>query len=141
MPKMSFVEVTDRRVSRLHCCIRPQALAESAIRMQVVIEDHSTNGTYVNGVRVQPGESVVMQSGDMVSLVRCVHPWVERCFTFWEDNAALQCTIGLQAALGSTLSLCLLLWTFLDACQFGCVSAAAAEAAEAHMRCFSDPVC
>lgn len=85
---MSFVEVADARVSRLHCCIRPQPLAEPRLKLPVVIEDHSSNGTYVNGVRMQPGQSVVMQSGDKVSLVRCVHPWVERSFTFWEGNAA-----------------------------------------------------
>ena len=85
---MSFVEVTDTRVSRLHCCIRPQALAEPSLRLQVVIEDYSSNGTYVNGVRMQSGTSVVMHSGDKVSLVCCVNPWVERYFTFWEGNAA-----------------------------------------------------
>ena len=86
MPKMSFVEVADTRVSRVHCCIHLRASSEAGAAGQAVLEDRSSNGTYVNDERVQPGQSVGLQSGDKVSLVRSVSPWVERCFTFWEGG-------------------------------------------------------
>ena len=85
---MSFVEVADTRVSRLHCCICLQAPTEAGAKPRAVIEDHSSNGTYVNDVRMEQGEVVVLQPGDKVSLVRCVTPWLERYFTFWEGTAA-----------------------------------------------------
>ena len=60
---MSFVEVADARVSRLHCCIRLQPLAEPSLSLAPVVEDHSSNGTYVNRVRLQSGQGVMVQSG------------------------------------------------------------------------------
>lgn len=83
---MSFVEVADTRVSRLHCCIHLRASTEAGAVGQAVLEDHSSNGTYVNDERVQQGQAVGLQSGDRISLVRSVTPWVERCFTFWEGG-------------------------------------------------------
>ena len=82
---MSFVEVADTRVSRLHCCILLQTITEGG-EAKAILVDHSSNGTYVNDVRVQPGESVVLQPGDKIALVQCVNPWLERCFTFWEGT-------------------------------------------------------
>ena len=84
LPKMSFVEVADTRVSRLHCVIKLAAPADCAQALQAFLEDHSSNGTYVDDVKVKSGESVPLSSGCKVSLVRSVTPWVERCFTFWE---------------------------------------------------------
>ena len=84
LPKMSFVEVADTRVSRLHCVIKLAAPTDCAQALQAFLEDHSSNGTYVDDVKVKSGESVPLSSGCKVSLVRSVTPWVERCFTFWE---------------------------------------------------------
>lgn len=82
---MSFVEVADTRVSRLHCTIRLQApTGSSSGALQAVLQDHSSNGTYINEERVQAGQAVPLHSGSKVSLVRSVTPWVERGFTFWE---------------------------------------------------------
>ncbi|DBA73902.1 TPA: hypothetical protein ACH3X2_009553 [Trebouxia sp. C0005] len=86
LPKMSFVEVSDTRVSRLHCVIKLAAPTDSSSSPQAMLEDHSSNGTYVDDVRVKQGEPMVLTSGSKVSLVRSVTPWVERCFTFWEGD-------------------------------------------------------
>ena len=86
---MSFVEVTDTRVSRLHCTIRLEAPRHCSTALQAVLEDHSSNGTYIDDERVKAGEAVPLRSGSKVSLVRSVTPWVERCFTFWEGQPAL----------------------------------------------------
>ena len=91
MPKMSFVEVSDTRVSRLHCVIKLAAPTDSSTAPQAVLEDHSSNGTYVDDVRVKQGEPMVLTSGSKVSLVRSVTPWVERCFTFWEGTQLASC--------------------------------------------------
>ena len=96
---MSFVEVADTRVSRLHCCIHLRASTEAGAAGQAVLEDHSSNGTYVNDERVQQGHTVGLQSGDKVSLVRSVSPWVERCFTFWEGEDWLYCRAGGELAV------------------------------------------
>ena len=88
LPKMSFVEVSDTRVSRLHCVIKLEAPTDASTAPQALLEDHSSNGTYVDDVRVRQGEAVVLSSGSKVSLVRSVTPWVERCFTFWEGMLA-----------------------------------------------------
>jgi len=86
LPKMSFVELSDTRVSRLHCIIKLAAPTDSSTAPQAMLEDHSSNGTYVDDVRVKQGEPMVLSSGSKVSLVRSVTPWVERCFTFWEGT-------------------------------------------------------
>ena len=88
LPKMSFVKVADTRVSRLHCVVRLEASADSTAALQVVLEDHSSNGTYVDDVIVGHGEVVALKDGSKVSLVRSVSPWLERCFTFWEGIKA-----------------------------------------------------
>lgn len=88
---MSFVEVSDTRVSRLHCVIKLAAPTDSSTAPQAMLEDHSSNGTYVDDVRVKQGEPMVLSSGSKVSLVRSVTPWVERCFTFWEGTQLASC--------------------------------------------------
>lgn len=81
---MSFIEVTDNRVSHLHCSIHLQASTEADSGYQAVLKDHSSNGTYVNDIRVKPGEAVCLQSGDKVALVRSMNPWAELGFIFKE---------------------------------------------------------
>ena len=88
---MSFVEVGDTRVSRLHCTIRLQApRGLTTTPLQAVLQDHSSNGTYIDDERVKPGVAVALQSGSRVSLVRSVTPWLERGFTFWEGWPEMQ---------------------------------------------------
>nr|CCC95784.1 unnamed protein product [Trypanosoma congolense IL3000] len=53
------------RVSARHCELRVDALT-----YEVRIRDISTNGTFVNGVRVTKGEDVELHPGDEISLVR-----------------------------------------------------------------------
>ena len=101
---MSFVEVTDTRVSRLHCTIRLEAPSDVHTGLQAVLEDHSSNGTYIDDERVQRGQAVPLHSGSKVSLVRSVTPWVERCFTFWEGDLTapshVRCQVGHGLLLG-----------------------------------------
>jgi len=94
LPKMSFVEVSDTRVSRLHCVIKLAAPTDSSTAPQAMLEDHSSNGTYVDDVRVKQGEPMALTSGSKVSLVRSVTPWVERCFTFWEGTKLASCCLA-----------------------------------------------
>lgn len=99
---MSFVEVADTRVSRLHCTIRLQAPTDSSsTALQVVLQDHSSNGTYVDDERVKAGQAVPLHSGSKVSLVRSVTPWVERCFTFWEGQPATQLLFLMRRCLAA----------------------------------------
>ena len=88
MPQVSFVEVADNRVSRLHCSIQLQACTEAEGGSQAVLEDHSSNGKYVNDTKVKPGEAVRLQSGDKIWLVRSISPWAQLGFTFWEGAPA-----------------------------------------------------
>lgn len=110
LPKMSFVEVGDTRVSRLHCTIRLQAPRGSASTpLQAVLQDHSSNGTYIDDERVKPGVAVPLHSGSRVSLVRSVTPWVERGFTFWEgqpENAKAKITIMMFRCFQHKLGAC-----------------------------------
>ena len=75
--------MADTWVSRLHCSIRLQACTAGS---QAVLKDHSSNGTYVNGTRVKAGETVCLQSGDKICLVRSMSPWAELGFTFLEGG-------------------------------------------------------
>ena len=50
--------------------------------LQPLLEDHSSNGTYVNGSLVGHNASAQLAAGDRVSLVRSVTPLVELWFTF-----------------------------------------------------------
>ena len=53
-------------VSRDHCRIRSNLAATG----EVVLEDRSSNGTYVNGVRVGRGHSLPLRCGDKISLAK-----------------------------------------------------------------------
>lgn len=55
-------------VSRDHCRIRSNLAATG----QVVLEDLSGNGTYVNGTRVERGYRMRLKCGDQISLAK---PW------------------------------------------------------------------
>ncbi|ORC86039.1 zinc finger family protein [Trypanosoma theileri] len=53
------------RVSGQHCELRINPLTK-----QVTVRDLSTNGTYINGVRIERGVDVELQSGDRLSLTK-----------------------------------------------------------------------
>eukprot|EP00884_Botryococcus_braunii_P003133 jgi/Botrbrau1/12820/Bobra.20_1s0011.1 len=106
---LSFVAIADGRVSRMHCTIRahaqavqngehgqagstPRAQGHSpfispiANCPQGLLEDFSSNGTYVNGVRVPRPGGVVLKDGDRISLVQSVSPLVEQYFLYHEGD-------------------------------------------------------
>ena len=65
-PTNAVVPAAYDYVSRNHCCIRSK-LAETG---EVMVEDLSANGTYVNGVRVGKGCSRPLKCGDTISLAK-----------------------------------------------------------------------
>ncbi|KAK9817719.1 hypothetical protein WJX72_001212 [[Myrmecia] bisecta] len=79
---MGFVEVADGRVSRLHCIIKMGAGQGANTGLQATLEDHSSNGTFVNGEKVAKGGAAPLQDGDRVSLVLSVAPLVEQYFIY-----------------------------------------------------------
>lgn len=58
------IEISDK-ISARHC-----ELAVDAVTLQLTVKDISTNGTYVNGTRLEKGVVVVLGSGDSLSLTR-----------------------------------------------------------------------
>ncbi len=76
------LEVTDRRVSRLHCSLALQQAAPGGGQAAVLLEDCSLNGTFLNGSKLGQGRALVLADGDRVSLVLSVAPLAEQCFTF-----------------------------------------------------------
>ena len=58
--------------------------------LQPSLEDHSSNGTYVNGSLVGHNASAQLATGDRVSLVRSVTPLVELWFTFHTGGLLLR---------------------------------------------------
>ncbi|KIY93269.1 hypothetical protein MNEG_14693 [Monoraphidium neglectum] len=95
---LGFVEVADGRVSRLHCIISLRAgpgggsgggeqQQQHQQRQQVaVLEDCSSNGTFINGKKIGKGESVALSEGDKISLVSSVAPLVEQFFLFRQGD-------------------------------------------------------
>lgn len=77
----SFVTIPDTRVSSLHCVIR-RHLRPHTGQLGALLEDHSSNGTFVNGQRLEPGQGVWLEDGDRVSLVLSVSPLAEQYFIF-----------------------------------------------------------
>ncbi|PRW60207.1 E3 ubiquitin- ligase CHFR isoform X4 [Chlorella sorokiniana] len=73
----TFIEVADGRVSRLHAIVRWDTLQQQAL-----LEDLSSNGTYVNGERVGQGCSAPLADGDRISLVLSVAPLAEQAWVF-----------------------------------------------------------
>ncbi|KAG8345839.1 hypothetical protein TRVL_03339 [Trypanosoma vivax] len=57
--------ISSARVSARHC-----ELSVDATTLQVTIRDLSTNGTYVNGVRLERGLDVELQPGDSVTFTK-----------------------------------------------------------------------
>ncbi len=78
---MGFVEVADGRVSRLHCTMALHWPLEAAAPA-VLLEDCSSNGTFLNGRQLDRGETAPLTDGDRVSLVLSVAPLAEQYFTF-----------------------------------------------------------
>lgn len=88
------VPAEDTRVSRRHCTIRrrlvgdgappapgagssaPDAAADAGADAggKAILEDHSLNGTYVNGERVPPRGGRALRHGDRVALARGAGP-------------------------------------------------------------------
>ncbi|WIA29098.1 hypothetical protein OEZ86_011609 [Tetradesmus obliquus] len=77
---LGFVEVADGRVSRLHCIISLGNAADGS--QQAMLEDCSSNGTFLNHTKLAKGESVPLVDGDRISLVLSVAPLVEQFFTY-----------------------------------------------------------
>ncbi|CAD7704362.1 unnamed protein product [Ostreobium quekettii] len=80
---MAFVEVADGRVSRLHCLVSQQLAHGEKVP---ILEDCSSNGTFVNGKKVGRGKSIPLKDGDRMSLVLSVAPLVEQYFMYHEGN-------------------------------------------------------
>ncbi|GBF89177.1 hypothetical protein Rsub_01894 [Raphidocelis subcapitata] len=86
---LGFVEVADGRVSRLHCIISLRGASHAgggggggAAAHVAVLEDCSSNGTFINGRKIGKGETVTLAEGDRISLVSSVAPLVEQFFHF-----------------------------------------------------------
>lgn len=71
----------DSKLDRKTYLLLLQAQRDTGV-LQPSLEDHSSNGTYVNGSLVGHDASTQLASGDRVSLVRSVTPLVELWFTF-----------------------------------------------------------
>jgi len=76
---LDFVEVADGRVSRMHCVVVKKKTGRG---FEAVLEDSSTNGTFVNNVKVEKGKSVMLKDNDKISLVMSVAPVSEKYFIF-----------------------------------------------------------
>ncbi|GMH41369.1 hypothetical protein BSKO_09279 [Bryopsis sp. KO-2023] len=81
--QMGFVEVADRRVSRVHCII---SCKESGEKLKPRLEDCSSNGTFVNGEKVGKGKSLDIKHGDRISIVLSVATLVEQYFIYWAGS-------------------------------------------------------
>jgi len=73
----SHLRFNDRLISQIHCVLLAHPLEEAGAGaaadgkfvLSARVQDHSRNGTFVNGKRVGRGNSVVLKDGDIVSLV------------------------------------------------------------------------
>ncbi|CAL5227738.1 g10754 [Coccomyxa viridis] len=85
---LTFVEVQDGRVSRLHCILHPDKATspeagEPTVAGGARLLDCSSNGTFVNGEPVsRDGTGTLMCNGDRLSLVLSVTPLVEHFFIY-----------------------------------------------------------
>ena len=83
---LGFVEVADGRVSRLHCMIQADTIQglplHGRLPAPATVEDHSANGTFLNGERLAKGERRALRDGDRLSLVLSLSPMIERSYTF-----------------------------------------------------------
>ena len=62
-PQNATLVIHDPHVSNIHCSIRYRAETNSYI-----IKDHSTNGTFVNGIRLGKEVAVEYPAGTVLSL-------------------------------------------------------------------------
>ena len=108
---LAFAEVVDGRISRLHCTIR----MEPGLRLPLaagrsyaaIVEDRSSNGTFVNGERIPPGVAIGLKEGDRVSLVMSITPLIEQTFTLrtgaqHPSEALLHCLSFTEMLIHST---------------------------------------
>lgn len=83
---LGFVEVSDGRISRLHCIIQTDSIPNLPFSGRMLgpatIEDHSANGTFLNGERLPRGERTTLSNMDSISLVLSLSPMVEKTFIF-----------------------------------------------------------
>ncbi|KAK9845291.1 hypothetical protein WJX81_002548 [Elliptochloris bilobata] len=87
---LSFAEIPDGRVSRLHCIVRAGGPGSAVPSSAALLEDFSTNGTFLNGERVPAGAAVALRDGDRLSLVLSVAPLTEQFFTFHQGDLRLE---------------------------------------------------
>ncbi len=59
------MQVPDQRISSVHCILR--RVAKSTV--EYLLEDRSTNGTFVNGERVGKGHSRALKNADVIALL------------------------------------------------------------------------
>ncbi|PNH06810.1 hypothetical protein TSOC_006795 [Tetrabaena socialis] len=82
-PRVQWLGSEDDRVSRLHATLAVQWEAGRCPPL-VTIEDHSRNGTFLNGVPLPPGRPIVLSNGDRISLVLSVNPLAEVTYKYEE---------------------------------------------------------
>mmetsp|Transcript_3336 Transcript_3336/g.7875 ORF Transcript_3336/g.7875 Transcript_3336/m.7875 type:complete len:828 (-) Transcript_3336:577-3060(-) len=91
-PEGRFIEVADGRVSRIHCVV--QVDKSDGFWPLVYLTDWSSNGTYVNGNRINTEDKrVALKDGDRISLVLSVTPLAEQFFIFHLGDP-LQAEVG-----------------------------------------------
>ena len=80
------MEISDGRISRLHCIIQTESVPNLPFSGRMLgpasIEDHSANGTFLNGERLPRGERTALSNLDSISLVMSLSPMVEKTFLF-----------------------------------------------------------
>lgn len=67
-------------LSRIHCGFK--RILDDAVGYQTILEDFSSNGTFVNGVKIGKGKSKLLNHGDVISLT-CPHG---KLFTFLDTQ-------------------------------------------------------
>lgn len=137
---LNFVEVSDGRVSRLHCVFRQEpSSADSDTRQpmaepdceastsavyadgpKVLLMDCSTNGTFVNGAMASSqGLGTPLQDGDRVSLVLSVTPLIEQYFIFHAGEASPSLFLPVASAQGPSFHEHLHRWILASASYKG----------------------
>ena len=73
-------KVSIDNVSRVHCGFK--RVIDMAAGYQTILEDYSSNGTFVNGVKIGKGRSKLLTHSDNISL-SCPH---KKLFTFLDTQ-------------------------------------------------------
>ena len=64
--KDSFIFINDSSVSKAHCSIILESVSG---RVRFVVQDlNSSNGSYINGKKINPGTLVLLQPNDIISI-------------------------------------------------------------------------